>query len=120
MEKLPDWQKRLRDEVLEYFRQLDTFIRDIVHMAGEDAHIVMASDHGFGPARYVFHINVLLEELGYLGWREVSNERVKKYNHEWSFCQPGLVQDHRVCGNSQQQRCQNQDAGRPGRGSGEV
>jgi predicted AlkP superfamily phosphohydrolase/phosphomutase len=82
---LPDWQKRLRDEILEYFRQLDAFIRDIVHLAGDDAHIVMASDHGFGPARYVFHINVLLEELGYLGWREVHHETVKKHNHEWSF-----------------------------------
>jgi predicted AlkP superfamily phosphohydrolase/phosphomutase len=83
--KLPDWQKRLRDEILEYFRQLDTFIRDIVQMAGEDAHIVLASDHGFGPARYVFHINALLEEWGYLGWREEQHENVKKQHHEWSF-----------------------------------
>jgi predicted AlkP superfamily phosphohydrolase/phosphomutase len=84
-DKLLDWEKRLRDEVLEYFRQLDGYIRDIVQIAGEEAHIIMASDHGFGPARYVFHINVLLERLGYLGWREVHHAKVKKHNHEWSF-----------------------------------
>ncbi len=32
------------------------------------------------------HINVLLEQLGYLGWRqEVGHAKVKKHNHEWSF-----------------------------------
>jgi predicted AlkP superfamily phosphohydrolase/phosphomutase len=84
-DKLPDWEKRLRDQVLEYFRQLDSYIRDIVRLAGDEAHIILASDHGFGPARYVFHINVLLERLGYLGWREVHHAKVKKHNHEWSF-----------------------------------
>ncbi|MFA5111920.1 MAG: alkaline phosphatase family protein [Desulfobaccales bacterium] len=85
VDRLPDWEKRLRGQVLEYFLQLDSYIRDIVHLAGDDAHIIMASDHGFGPARYVFHVNVLLERLGYLGWREVHHATVKKHNHEWSF-----------------------------------
>ncbi len=84
-EKLLDWELRLRDQVLEYFRQLDLYIRDIIELAGDEAHILIASDHGFGPARYVFHINVLLEQLGYLGWREVHHSKVKKHNHEWSF-----------------------------------
>jgi predicted AlkP superfamily phosphohydrolase/phosphomutase len=85
LDRLRDWEKRLREEVLKYFHQLDTYIRDIVQLAGNDAHIIMASDHGFGPARYVFHINVLLERLGYLGWREVDHANVKQHNHEWSF-----------------------------------
>jgi len=82
---LSDGEKRVRDLVLGYFHKLDSYISDIVKLAGEDAHIIMASDHGFGPARYVFHINVLLERLGYLRWREVDHARVKKHNHEWSF-----------------------------------
>ena len=82
---LPEKGKRMQDLVLEYFSELDSYIRDIVELAGDDAHIVIASDHGFGPARYVFHINVLLERLGYLTWREVDHEKVKKHNHEWSF-----------------------------------
>jgi predicted AlkP superfamily phosphohydrolase/phosphomutase len=84
-EALSDSEKRVRDLVLEYFHQLDSYIRDIVQVAGDEAHIIMASDHGFGPARYVFHVNVLLERLGYLGWREVDHAEVKKHNHEWAF-----------------------------------
>jgi predicted AlkP superfamily phosphohydrolase/phosphomutase len=82
---LADWEKRLREQVLEYFHQLDSYIRDIVQLAGDDAHIILASDHGFGPARYVFHINALLDRWGYLGWRQVDHAEVKKHNHEWSF-----------------------------------
>jgi len=82
---LSDGENRMREHVLDYFHQLDSFIRDIVHLAGDEAHVIMASDHGFGPARYVFHVNVLLESWGYLGWREVDHAEVKKHNHEWSF-----------------------------------
>jgi len=82
---LLDWQQRTREAVLGYFTQLDGYIRDIVSLAGSDAHIILASDHGFGPARYVFHINAWLAEQGYLGWRSVDHQQVKKHNHEWAF-----------------------------------
>jgi predicted AlkP superfamily phosphohydrolase/phosphomutase len=85
-EKLLAGEQRMRECTLNYFQQLDAYIREIVALAGDEAHLMLASDHGFGPARYVFHINVLLEQWGYLSWRqEVGHAKVKKHNHEWSF-----------------------------------
>jgi predicted AlkP superfamily phosphohydrolase/phosphomutase len=39
-------------------------------MAGPDARIIMVSDHGFGPSRYVFRVNTWLHEQGYLNWKQ--------------------------------------------------
>jgi predicted AlkP superfamily phosphohydrolase/phosphomutase len=83
--KMLDWEQRMRNYVLEYFRSIDGYIREIAALAGDSAHIFIASDHGFGPTRYIFHINVLLEKLGYLTWRDKESVAVKKHNHEWSF-----------------------------------
>ncbi len=80
-----NWEQRMRDYVLQYFRDVDGYIRDIVAQAGDNANIFITSDHGFGPTRYVFHINVLLEKLGYLTWREDESHKVKRCRHEWSF-----------------------------------
>ena len=44
------WEQRIRERCLEYFRELDGIIaRDRAAMAGPDAAVVFASDHGFGP-----------------------------------------------------------------------
>ena len=83
--KIVDWEQRMRNYALEYFRNIDGYIRDIVELAGDDAHVYIASDHGFGPTRYIFHINRLLEKLGYLAWRDDHDQAVKESSHEWSF-----------------------------------
>ena len=53
-----------------YFRSLDDLIAQIVEQAGPEATIVLASDHGFGPTRDVFHVNSWLEQQGYLFWAD--------------------------------------------------
>lgn len=53
-----------------YFRSLDELVGEAVELAGPEATIVLASDHGFGPTRDVFHINSWLEQNGYLYWAE--------------------------------------------------
>jgi predicted AlkP superfamily phosphohydrolase/phosphomutase len=83
--KWEDWEQRMRDHTLEYFRTVDGYVRDIVNLAGEDANVFIVSDHGFGPTRYVFHVNVLLEKLGYLAWKNEQDDDVKRISHEWSF-----------------------------------
>jgi predicted AlkP superfamily phosphohydrolase/phosphomutase len=61
-------ERRLRDLCLEYFRALDSFLRQIVELAGPRANVFMVSDHGFGPCWRSFRINKWLEQQGYLKW----------------------------------------------------
>jgi predicted AlkP superfamily phosphohydrolase/phosphomutase len=63
------WENKIRDLCLDYFRQLDSYIREIVRLAGPQSRIFIASDHGFGPSGQVFCVNVWLQERGYLTWR---------------------------------------------------
>ena len=36
-------------------------LAELVELAGPDATVVLASDHGFGPTREVFYVNSWLE-----------------------------------------------------------
>jgi len=49
---------------------LDQVIGQIVEMAGPEATVIIASDHGFGATTKVFHVNAWLEQAGYLTWSE--------------------------------------------------
>ena len=62
------WEQDMIDLCELYFRSLDGLLAEIVSDAGPDATVVVASDHGFGPTRDVFHINSWLEREGYLYW----------------------------------------------------
>ena len=62
------WQQRVRALCLEYFRNLDGYLAELVEQAGPDAHVVMVSDHGFGASDEIFYVNVFLAERGYLAW----------------------------------------------------
>jgi predicted AlkP superfamily phosphohydrolase/phosphomutase len=62
------WEQQTRDLCEGYFRQLDTLLAEIVELAGPEATIVMASDHGFGPTSDIFFLNAWLEREGFLTW----------------------------------------------------
>ncbi|MEK6675818.1 MAG: alkaline phosphatase family protein [Planctomycetota bacterium] len=66
---LSDVERRLKDNSIDYFRQLDGMINELVQAAGSDARTLIVSDHGFGPTSEVFYANVWLEKLGYLTWK---------------------------------------------------
>jgi predicted AlkP superfamily phosphohydrolase/phosphomutase len=55
----------------EYFRNVDGYIRDLVRVAGPDARVFIASDHGFGPTEHIFYLNTWLQQHGHLVWRDV-------------------------------------------------
>ena len=61
-------EEQIRGLCLDYFRQLDQILAEIVSLAGPEATIVMASDHGFGPTTSIFFLNTWLEQQGYLAW----------------------------------------------------
>jgi predicted AlkP superfamily phosphohydrolase/phosphomutase len=63
-----EWEHRARALCIEYFRNLDEIIGRMCDIAGPQATVVMASDHGFCSTRRVFHLNAWLEQNGYLGW----------------------------------------------------
>jgi predicted AlkP superfamily phosphohydrolase/phosphomutase len=72
------WEAEMIERCERYFRSLDGLIAQAVTAAGPEATVILASDHGFGPTRDVFHVNSWLEREGYLSWApegEGSRER---------------------------------------------
>ncbi len=65
-----DWERAMIERCERYFTSLDGLIREIVQRAGDDTTVILASDHGFGPTRDVFHVNSWLEREGYLTWAD--------------------------------------------------
>jgi predicted AlkP superfamily phosphohydrolase/phosphomutase len=62
------WEIEMIERCERYFSSLDGLIGELVELAGAEATVVLASDHGFGPTRDVFHVNSWLERRGYLAW----------------------------------------------------
>lgn len=63
-----EWELAMIERCERYFSSLDGLIAGIVERAGPEATVILASDHGFGPTRDVFHLNSWLERQGYLTW----------------------------------------------------
>ncbi len=68
------WQQSLRNSCLDYFRKLDGYLAQLVDLAGPEAQVFMASDHGFTATTEVVRINAFLHEKGYLAWRQTEDE----------------------------------------------
>jgi predicted AlkP superfamily phosphohydrolase/phosphomutase len=64
------WEAKIRSLCLDYFRQIDGFLGEIVRMASHESQVFIVSDHGFGCSTEVFYINVWLHQSGYLEWTE--------------------------------------------------
>jgi predicted AlkP superfamily phosphohydrolase/phosphomutase len=78
------WQKRVRELCLEYFRKLDGYIEKLVELAGPEAQVFMASDHGFTATTEVLRINTFLHQKGYLAWKETDHsEAAKRREASW-------------------------------------
>jgi len=72
--RLP-WEQRVRAQCLEYFRQLDELLAEIVELAGPEATVVTVSDHGFGAQARTFFVNAWLQQRGYLAWADGKGPR---------------------------------------------
>ncbi len=64
------WARVVRELCLDYFRQLDDLIAGALELAGPDARVFLASDHGFGPSDEIFYVNSWLARQGHLAWKE--------------------------------------------------
>ncbi|MGH7045324.1 MAG: alkaline phosphatase family protein [Stellaceae bacterium] len=61
-------EAKIRNLCLEYFREIDRFLEEIVTRSGSEATVVIASDHGFGATTEIFYVNAWLHQQGYLHW----------------------------------------------------
>lgn len=75
------WEMEMRALCEAYFRQLDRMIEELVDLAGPDASVVIASDHGGGPADSVFYLNTWLERHGYLAWADRGSAEAAEGSH---------------------------------------
>lgn len=67
-----EYYDNMRRLCLDYFRQLDGFIKELVQIAGPEVQLFIASDHGFTTTYEVLRINSYLQEKGYLQWKRTS------------------------------------------------
>jgi predicted AlkP superfamily phosphohydrolase/phosphomutase len=63
-----DMERRIRASCLDYFREIDRFIGEILALTSQQTSVIIASDHGFGPTVEVFYLNEWLHRHGYLKW----------------------------------------------------
>lgn len=69
------WEFEIREACLDYYRHLDSIIERMCALAGPEATVLMASDHGFGPTWEVLHINAWLEREGFLSWNAAAHQQ---------------------------------------------
>jgi predicted AlkP superfamily phosphohydrolase/phosphomutase len=81
------WEREMIERCERYFSTLDAIIADLVALAGPEATVVLASDHGFGPTRHVFHVNSWLEREGFLKWADGSNGAERRDGTELGFAE---------------------------------
>lgn len=68
----------------DYFRHLDSYIERLVAIAGPEAQVFFASDHGFCATTEMVRINTILHDLGYLEWhRPVDSEQGRRREQSW-------------------------------------
>lgn len=68
------WEAQIRELCLDYFRGVDSYLEELVTLAGPGARTFIVSDHGFGPSTEILYINVWLEQQGYLHWRTAPSD----------------------------------------------
>ena len=70
----------LTADVRDYFVRLDEHLGDLVEAAGEDANVIVVSDHGFGPLDACVYFNRWLDDEGLLTTRaKGTGDSLKKW-----------------------------------------
>jgi predicted AlkP superfamily phosphohydrolase/phosphomutase len=76
---------KLRRLVLGYYRRLDEYIARLVELAGPQAQVFFASDHGFTATFDVVRINRYLGEKGYLTWAQSDGSAASQRREDANF-----------------------------------
>ena len=86
----PDEAAKFGSRIMSFFREMDTGLQQLVQSAGEEAVVILMSDHGFGPIHKFVNFNIWLMESGYLKLKEDFVTRVKYALFSKGFT-PGLL-----------------------------
>jgi predicted AlkP superfamily phosphohydrolase/phosphomutase len=70
------WEQAVAARCRDYFRQLDALLATCSALADPAATVFLVSDHGFGPARTVWYLNIWLEQHGYLTWAPTADQSI--------------------------------------------
>jgi predicted AlkP superfamily phosphohydrolase/phosphomutase len=60
---------RIREMAWNYFRTVDDLLGQTMELYGDQAAILICSDHGFTATSEIIYINSFLESMGYLTWK---------------------------------------------------
>ncbi len=63
-----------------YFTSIDRYLGRMLDWAGVDARVIVLSDHGFGPADNIWHLNGWLESKGFLSIKQDFQSPGKSHN----------------------------------------
>lgn len=74
---LPRGGDGMRKRILSVYEEVDTWIAEIVEMAGEETTVILMSDHGFGPLEGFLHLNNWFLGKGYLSLKGDMMSRAK-------------------------------------------
>jgi len=73
-----------RDAFFGLYRKLDDNIAELLRLVGEDALVVVVSDHGLGPLHWSINANLLLLEWGYLKRESRIQKMVRRIRRRWN------------------------------------
>jgi predicted AlkP superfamily phosphohydrolase/phosphomutase len=75
----------MRQVCLQYFANVDRYIKSLVEMVGPQAQVFFASDHGFTGSTEVVRINAWLAEKGYVHFKELPEGEAGKRRDSTAF-----------------------------------
>ena len=70
--------REYKEKVYAYFNRVDEITGRLIELAGKDAMVWVASDHGFGPAHKYCSFNIWLLQEGFLKLKSDALTRLKK------------------------------------------
>lgn len=67
------------EPVLEVYKRVEKAVKNIYEStADEDTHVMIVSDHGFGPLKWIFNVNSWLVQKGYMQLKDSASVRIKR------------------------------------------
>jgi predicted AlkP superfamily phosphohydrolase/phosphomutase len=73
----PARSSRYASRIRDFYRRVDALIGEVVEVAGDDASIIVISDHGHGPLHEFMHANNLFLKEGLMKVKQTPRSRLK-------------------------------------------